>query len=207
MMGIGVYSHTLLHPMMSLLLSCFLFSYSPTPTLVFLFICFTFLFLLSSYSCSLPLLPSYYSHVLSPTLLLPCSCFCCPIAVSNPPEFVQFPSFLFSTPHSPALLLSHSPAVLFSLLSAYSPTPALLSTHSPTPTLLLLLSYSWFHTRTLLLLLFYSFAVIRILPALSLLFPLDYSSTPTLSQLFSYSYSSSYSSFPLLQGVGIEVGQ
>ena len=40
--------------------------------------------------------------------------FCCPIAVSNPPEFVQFPSFLCSTPHSPALLLSHSPAVLFS---------------------------------------------------------------------------------------------
>ena len=134
-MGIGVYSHTLLHPMMSLLLSCFLFSYSPTPTLVFLFICFTFLFL-SSYSCSLPLLPSYYSHVHSPTLLLPCSCFCCPIAVSNPPDFLQFPSFLFSTPHSPTLLLSYFPAVLFSyflpalLLLLFFPTP----TPTPTPT-------------------------------------------------------------------------
>ena len=157
-MGIGVYSHTLLHPMMSLLLSCFLFSYSPTPTLVFLFICFTFLFLLSSYSCSLPLLPSYYSHVLSPTLLLPCSCFCCPIAVSNPPEFVQFPSFLFSTPHSPALLLSHSPAVLFSYFL---------------PTLLLLLFYQ--HTLLLLLSYFYSLT-----PGFILVLSCSYSSIPSL---------------------------
>ena len=153
MMGIGVYSHTLLHPMMSLLLSCFLFSYSPAPTLVFLFICFTFLFLLSSYSCSLPLLPSYYSHVHSPTPLLPCSCFCCPIAVSNPPEFVQFPSFLFSTPHSPALLLSHSPAVLFSY---FLPTLLLLNTlsysYSLTSTLLLLFSCSYSPAPTLLFL-------------------------------------------------------
>ena len=119
-----------------------------------------------------------------------------------------FNSLLSYSPSSfsctPAVPPSCCPVLL---LSAYSPTPALLTTHSPIPTLLLLLSYSWFHTRTLLLLLFYSFAVIRILPALSLLFPLDYSSIPTLSQLFSYSYSSSYSSFPLLQGVGIEVGQ
>ena len=115
-----------------------------------------------------------------------------------------FPILHSSFSCSPAVPLSCCPVLL---LSAYSPTPALLTTHSPIPTLLLLLSYSWFHTRTLLLLLFYSFAVTRILPALSLLFPLDYSSIPTLSQLFSYSYSSSYSSFPLLQGVGIEVGQ
>ena len=87
---------------------------------------------------------------------------------------------------SPAVPLSCCPVLL---LSAYSPTPALLKTHSPIPTLLLLLSYSWFHTRTLLLLLFYSFAVIRILPALSLLFHWitllfllfpNYSLTPTL---------------------------
>ena len=118
-----------------------------------------------------------------------------------------FPILHSSFSCSPAVPLSCSPVLL---LSAYSPTPALLTTHSPIPTLLLLLPCSWFHTRTLLLLLFYSFAVIRILPALSLLFPLDYSdysSIPTLSQLLSYSYSSSYSSFPLLQGVGIEVGQ
>ena len=132
-----------------------------------------------------PIIPMFivllsYSHAHASAVLL---------QFSNPPEFVQFPSFLFSTPHSPALLLSHSPAVLFLLLSAYSPTPALLTTHSPIPTLLLLLSYSWFHTRTLLLLLFYSFAVIRILPALSLLFHWitllfllfpNYSLTPTL---------------------------
>ena len=152
-MGIGVYSHTLLHPMMSLLLSCFLFSYSPTPTLLFLFICFTFLFL-SSYSCSLPLLPSYYSHVHSPTLLLPCSCFCCPIAVSNPPEFVQFPSFLFSTPHSPALLLSHSPCSLTFCLLSYSCSSnnTLSYSYSLTSTLLLLVSYSYSPAPTLLFL-------------------------------------------------------
>ena len=74
-------------------------------------------------------------HVHSPTLLLPCSCFCCPIAVSNPPEFVQFPSFLFSTPHSPALLLSHSPAVLFSY---FLPTLLVSYSYSPAPTLLFL---------------------------------------------------------------------
>ena len=161
-MGIGVYSHTLLHPMMSLLLSCFLLSYSPTPTLLFLFICFTFLFL-SSYSCSLPLLPSYYSHVHSPTLLLPCSCFCCPIAVSNPPDFLQFPSFLFSTPH--LLSCCPTPAVLFSTFCLlFFPTP------TPTPTVTLLLSYSWFLSRTLLLLLllllFYSFWFHTVIPSL-----------------------------------------
>ena len=155
MMGIGVCSHTLLHPMMSLLLSCFLFSYSPTPTLLFLFICFTFLFL-SSYSCSLPLLPSYYSHVHSPTLLLPCSCFCCPIAVSNPPEFVQFPSFLFSLlilllSCCPTLLLSCS--LTFCLLSySCSSNNTLSYSYSLTSTLLLLVSYSYSPAPTLLFL-------------------------------------------------------
>ena len=184
MMGIGVYSHTLLHPMMSLLLSCFLLSYSPTPTLLFLFICFTFLFL-SSYSCSLPLLPSYYSM------------------------FIVLLSY--SHAHASAVLLQFPiPQNLFNSLLSYSPLLILLLSCCPTLLLSCSLTFcllSWFHTRTLLLLLFYSFAVTRILPALSLLFPLDYSSIPTLSQLFSYSYSSSYSSFPLPQGVGIEVGQ
>ena len=187
-MRIGVYSHTLLHPMMSLLLSCFLFSYSPTPTLLFLFICFTFLFL-SSYSCSLPLLPSYYSHVHSPTLLLPCSCFCCPIAISNPPEFVQF--LLSYSPSSfscsPAVPLSCCPVLL---LSAYSPTPALLTTHSPIPTLLLLLSlllvsYSYSPAPTLLFLRCDSYSPCPLVSSfhwitlLFLLFP-NYSLTPTL---------------------------
>ena len=72
-----------------------------------------------------------------------------------------------------------------------------------------ILSYYWFLARILLLLLFYSFGLIRILSAPSLLFLLEYSPSvysdfpATIPFLFSYSYSS----FPFLQGVGIEVGQ
>ena len=110
------------------------------------------------------------------------------------------------------LLLSRSPTFLGATLS---PIRALLRTDSPNRTLLLLLSYSyslttyWLLARILLLLLFYSFGLIRILSAPSLLFLLEYSPSvysdfpATIPFLFSYSYSS----FPFLQGVGIEVGQ
>ena len=135
------------------------------------------------------------------------------------PTLLCFLTLLFYSPLlilllwcCPTLLLAAVPFAYF--LATLSPIRALLRTDSPNRTLLLLLSYSyslttyWLLARILLLLLFYSFGLIRILSAPSLLFLLEYSPSvysdfpATIPFLFSYSYSS----FPFLQGVGIEVG-
>ena len=141
-MGVGVYPHTLFNPinyltptflLITLLPSCSCSSTLPscsdyhTAALLFL-LC---------HSCCLPLLLSY--------LYLPIPMFIVLLSYSHAHAsavLLQFPipqtffNSLFSTPHSPTLLLSYFPAVLFSyflpalLLLLFFPTP----TPTPTPT-------------------------------------------------------------------------
>ena len=140
MIGIGVYSHTLLNSIMSLVLSCFLFPYSPTPTLLFLFIYFNVHVLiiipLLCYSCMFIVLLSY-SHAHAPVVLLQF-----PIPDTSFNSLLSYPPLLM-------LLLSCRPVLLLAAcLLSYScfsnSTPSysysLNSKHSLTPGFLLVFS-------------------------------------------------------------------